>query len=130
VVDHLLHWFEGRLEAMRGLGVGEEQIAIDPGLGLDLSPGQDLEVMRRLGELCSLGPALHLSLPRRAFIGAPPSGSAEERPPAGEWGTVAAVTLAVRAGADILGIRERSSLQAMRLAGVVVRGTAGAGNVP
>jgi dihydropteroate synthase len=53
------------------------------------------------------------------------AGSWEERLPAGEreWGTVAAVTLAVREGADILRIHDRSSLQAMRLAGEVVCGS-------
>jgi dihydropteroate synthase len=123
VVDHLVAWFERRVEAMRELGVREEQIAIDPGLDFDLSPEQDLEVMRRLGELRALGLPLYVSLSRKDFIGAVLAGSWEERLPPGEreWGTVAAVTLAVRAGADILRIHDRSSLQAMRLAGVVTR---------
>jgi dihydropteroate synthase len=123
VIDHLVAWFEERVERMRELGVADEQIAIDPGLDFDLSPEQDLEVLRRLGELRSLGLALYVSLSRKDFIGAVLGGSWEERLPPGEreWGTVAAVTLAVRAGADILRIHDRSSLQAMRLAGVVVR---------
>jgi dihydropteroate synthase len=47
------------------------------------------------------------------------AGSWEERLPAAEreWGTVAAVALAVREGADVLRIHDRSSLQAMRVAG-------------
>ncbi len=124
VVDYMVRWFEGRVERMRELGVAEEQIAIDPGLDFDLSPEQDLEIMRRLGELRSLGLPLYVSLSRKDFIGAVLAGSWEERWPAGEreWGTVAAVTLAVRAGADVLRIHDRSSLQAMRLAGAVVRG--------
>lgn len=124
VVDQMVAWFEGRVERMRELGVRDEQIAIDPGLDFDLSPEQDLEVMRRLGELRSLGLALYVSLSRKDFIGAVLAGSWEERWPAGEreWGTVAAVTLAVGAGADVLRIHDRSSLQAMRLAGAVVRG--------
>jgi dihydropteroate synthase len=124
VIDHLLDWFEGRVERMRELGVADQQIAIDPGLDFDLSPEQDLEVMRRLGELRALGLPLYVSLSRKDFIGAVLAGSWEERRPAGEreWGTVAAVTLAVRAGADILRIHDRSSLQAMRLAGAVTRG--------
>jgi dihydropteroate synthase len=124
VVDYMVRWFERRVEAMRELGVGEEQIAIDPGLDFDLSPEQDLELMRRLGELRALGLPLYVSLSRKDFIGAVLAGSWEERrPPAErEWGTVAAVTLAVRAGADILRIHDRSSLQAMRLAGAVTRG--------
>jgi len=124
VVDHLVAWFEERVGRMRELGVRDEQIAIDPGLDFDLSPEQDLEIMRRLAELKALGLPLYVSLSRKDFIGAVLAGSWEERWPAGEreWGTVAATTLAVRGGADILRLHDRSSLQAMRLAGEVVRG--------
>jgi dihydropteroate synthase len=123
VVDHLKAWFEGRVELARELGVSEEQIAIDPGLDFDLSPEQDLEILRRLGELRSLGLPLYVSLSRKDFIGAVLAGSWEGRLPPGEreWGTVAAVALAVREGADILRIHDRSSLQAMRVAGHIVR---------
>jgi len=127
VVDHLRAWFEGRVELARGLGVAEEQIAIDPGLDFDLSPEQDLEILRRLGELRALGLPLYVSLSRKDFIGAVLAGSWEERLPAREreWGTVAAVTLAVREGADVLRIHDRSSLQALRVAGEIVRATGG-----
>jgi dihydropteroate synthase len=123
VVDHLRAWFEGRVERARELGVAEEQIAIDPGLDFDLSPEQDLEILRRLGELRALGLPLYVSLSRKDFIGAALAGSWEERLPAREreWGTVAAVTLAVREGADVLRIHDRSSLQAMRVAGEICR---------
>ncbi len=123
VVDHLRAWFEGRVEAARELGVHEEQIAIDPGLDFDLSPDQDLEVLRRLGELRSLGLPLYVSLSRKDFVGAVLAGSWEERWPAAEreWGTVAAVALAVRAGAGVLRIHDRSSLQAVRVAGRIAR---------
>jgi dihydropteroate synthase len=123
VVDHLKAWFEGRVELARELGVAVEQIAIDPGLDFDLSPDQDLEILRRLGELRSLGLPLYVSLSRKDFIGAVLGGSWDERwPPAErEWGTVAAVALAVREGADILRIHDRSSLQAMRVAGRIAR---------
>jgi dihydropteroate synthase len=123
VVDHLRAWFEGRVEVARDLGVSEEQIAIDPGLDFDLSPDQDLEILRRLGELRALGLPLYVSLSRKDFIGAVLAGSWDGRLPAREreWGTVAAVTLAVREGADVLRIHDRSSLQAMRVAGEICR---------
>ena len=123
VVDHLRAWFEGRVELARELGVAEEQIAIDPGLDFDLSPEQDLEILRRLGELRALGLPLYVSLSRKDFIGAALAGSWEERLPAREreWGTVAAVTLAVREGADVLRIHDRSSLQAMHVAAEICR---------
>jgi len=124
VIDHLKAWFEGRVELARELGVDEEQIAIDPGLDFDLSPDQDLEILRRLGELRELGLPLYVSLSRKDFIGAVLAGLWDERWPADEreWGTVAAVALAVREGADVLRIHDRSSLQAMRVAGRITRG--------
>jgi dihydropteroate synthase len=123
VVEHLLAWFGGRVERARQLGVAEEQIAIDPGLVFDLNTAQNLEILRRLPELRTLGLPLYVSLSRKDFIGAVLAGSWEERLPASEreWGTVAAVALAVRGGADVLRIHDRSSLQAMRVAGRVVR---------
>jgi dihydropteroate synthase len=122
VVEHLKSWFGGRVEQAVGLGVSEEQIAIDPGLDFDLTPEQDLEILRRLPELRALGLPLYVSLSRKDFVGAVLAGSWEERWPAGEreWGTVAAVALAVRGGADVLRIHDRSSLQAVRVAGGLV----------
>ncbi len=119
VVEHLKSWLGGRVEAASRLGVSEEQIAIDPGLDFDLTTEQDLEILRRLGELRSLGLPLYVSLSRKDFIGAVLADSWEGRLPAGEreWGTVAAAALAVREGADILRIHDRSTLQAVRVAG-------------
>jgi len=121
VVEHLKSWFGGRVEAASRLGVSEEQIAIDPGLDFDLTVDQDLEILRRLGELCSLGLPLYVSLSRKDFVGAVLAGSWEGRLPPGEreWGTVAAASLAVREGADILRIHDRSTLQAIRVAGAI-----------
>ncbi|HWC49530.1 MAG TPA: dihydropteroate synthase [Solirubrobacterales bacterium] len=132
VVDHLRAWFEARIEMARDLGVAEEQIAIDPGLDFDLSPEQDLEILRRLGELRALGLPLYVSLSRKDFIGAVLAGSWEERLPADEreWGTVAAVTLAVREGADILRIHDRSSLQAIHVAAAICRPLDADGTIP
>jgi dihydropteroate synthase len=119
VVEHLKSWFGGRVELASRLGVAEEQIAIDPGLDFDLTTEQDLEILRRQGELRTLGLPLYVSLSRKDFIGEVLAGSWEERLPASEreWGTVAAATLAVREGADILRIHDRSTLQAVRVAG-------------
>lgn len=125
VVAHLKQWFAGRVEAAAAAGVDPAQIAIDPGLDFDLTVEQDLEVLRRLGELRELGRPLYVSLSRKDFVGAVLAGNWEERLPANEreWGTVAAATLAVREGADVLRLHDRSALQAVRIAGLISRPT-------
>jgi dihydropteroate synthase len=120
-VDHLKDWFSGRLETATKRGVDEEQIALDPGLDFDLSVDDDLEILRRLGELKELGRPLYLSLSRKDFLGAALAGSWEERlPPRDrEWATAAAVALAVTAGADVLRLHDASALQAMQIAAAI-----------
>jgi dihydropteroate synthase len=120
-VDHLKGWFSGRLETATKRGVDEEQIALDPGLDFDLSVDDDLEILRRLGELKELGRPLYLSLSRKDFLGAVLAGSWEQRlPPRDrEWATAAAVALAVTAGADVLRLHDASALQAMQIAAAI-----------
>jgi dihydropteroate synthase len=127
-VEHLRAWFEGRIEAALARGVDEEQLALDPGLDFDLSVADDLEVLRRLGELKALGRPLYVSLSRKDFLGAILAGSWEERAPAREreWATSAAVALAVREGADVLRLHDASALQALRIAAAIERAAAAA----
>ena len=117
-VDHMRAWFSGRIEDALARGVATEQIALDPGLDFDLGVADDLEVLRRLGELRELGRPLYVSLSRKDFLGAVLAGSWEQRLPAGEreWATCAAAALAVANGADLLRLHDLSALQAMRIA--------------
>jgi len=123
VVDHLRAWFAERLEAALARGVAEEQIVLDPGIDFDLPVEEGLEILRRLEELHDLGRPLYVSLSRKDLIGALLAGSWEGRLPAEkrEWGTVAACSLAVAAGAQILRLHDRSALQAVRVAGRIAQ---------
>ncbi len=114
-VAHLLRWLEERMQLALDRGVAEEQIALDPGLDFDLSVDDDLEVMRRLGELRELGRPLFVALSRKDFLGAVLAGSWENRvPPADrEWATAGATALAVDAGAEIVRLHDRSALDAL-----------------
>lgn len=120
-VEHLKRWFSERLEAAIAGGVSEEQIALDPGLDFDLSVADDLEILRRLGELRELGRPLFVSLSRKDFLGAVLAGSWEERLPAErrESATAAAAALAVAGGAELLRLHDPSALQALRIAGAI-----------
>ena len=121
VVDHLKGWFAARVDAAMAAGVGEEQLALDPGLDFDLTVADGLEILRRLGELRELGRPLYVSLSRKDFLGAVLAGSWEKRLPAErrEWATAAATALAVANGADVLRLHDESALQAMRIAGAI-----------
>jgi dihydropteroate synthase len=120
-VAHLRRWFDERIERAVALGVDPEQIAIDPGLDFDLGTDDDLEVLRRLGELRSLGRALFVALSRKDFLGAVLAGSWERRAPATrrEAATLAATALAVDAGADVLRLHDVTALDAMRTAAAI-----------
>jgi dihydropteroate synthase len=123
-VDHLKRWFSERIGAALASGVDEEQIALDPGFDFDLSVEDDLELLRRLGELREFGRPLFVALSRKDFLGAVITGSWDGRAPAEdrEWATAAAATLAVAQGAEILRLHDRSALDAVRVAGRIVHG--------
>jgi dihydropteroate synthase len=121
VVDHLLSWFEERMSAAVAAGIAEEAIALDPGLDFDLTTADDLEILRRLDELHSLGRPLFVALSRKDFLGAVLADSWEERLPPGERGsaTLAAAALAVAGGAEMLRLHDVEALDAMRVAAAI-----------
>jgi dihydropteroate synthase len=120
-VDHLRAWFESRISDAVGRGVDEEQIALDPGFDFDLSVDDDIEVLRRLGELRELGRPLFVALSRKDFLGALVAGSWERRAPAEEReaATLAAATIAVANGAEVLRLHDHSALDALRTAAAI-----------
>jgi dihydropteroate synthase len=122
VIGHLKQWFAARIERAAELGVAPEQIALDPGFDFDLSVDDDLELLRRLGDLRELGRPLFVALSRKDFLGAVAAGSWEERLPAEERGpaTMAATAIAVAQGAEVLRLHDVEALDAMRTAAAIV----------
>jgi len=117
-IEHLKRWFAEHVDAALARGVVEEQIVLDPGLDFDLTVADDLEILRRLGDLHDLGRPLFVSLSRKDFLGAVLAGSWEKRlgPERREWATAAATALAVAAGAQLLRLHDSSTLDALRVA--------------
>ena len=120
-VAHLVEWFGERIEGAVAAGIAEEAIALDPGLDFDLSVADDLEILRRLGELRSLGRPLFVALSRKDFLGAVLTGSWEERAAPGERGpaTLSAAALAAADGAEMLRLHDAEALDAMRVAAAI-----------
>lgn len=86
----------------RSAGVEDEMIILDPGIGFGKTVEQNLELIRRLDELKSLGFPILLGPSRKSFIGytlnLPPDQRLE--------GTLAACVLGIQAGANILRVHD------------------------
>ncbi|MGD0115025.1 MAG: dihydropteroate synthase [Dehalococcoidia bacterium] len=100
-------------------GVPRERLILDPGFGFGWSVGHNLEILRRLPELRSLGRPLLVGTSRKSTIGAVLGAPVEER----LFGTAASVAIAVANGADIVRVHDvKEMLQVCRFADAVVRG--------
>ena len=118
VVAHQKTWFSERIAAAAAAGVAEEAIVLDPGPDFDKGVDDDIELLRRLGELRELGRPLFAAISRKDFLGAIVAGSWERRVDADDRGaaTAAAATLATLQGAEILRLHDAEALDAVRVA--------------
>lgn len=102
-------------------GISSDRIVVDPGFGFGKTPAQNLELMRRLGELRGLGLPVLLGPSRKSTIGVVSGGAA---PGDRDDGTLALLALAVAGGVSILRVHNvAAARQAVRVADAVVRGT-------
>ena len=96
-----------------------ERLIVDPGFGFGWKEEHNLEMLRRLGELKSLGLPILVGTSRKSTIGAVLDLPVEER----LFGTAASVALAIANGADIVRVHDvKEMLQVCRVADAVVRG--------
>ncbi len=79
-------------------GVTREHIVIDPGLGFGKSVGQNMELLRHVGELTKLGFPVYIGASRKRFVGRVSIGESSE--PADRLaGSIAATVLGAVGGA-------------------------------
>jgi dihydropteroate synthase len=108
-----------RAEAALRAGIDPDNIVLDPGFGFGKSTAQNLELMRRLGELTDLGYPLLVGMSRKSTIGkvlgdAPPSERLE--------GTAATVALAIAYGASIVRVHDVGAMtRVARMSDAIVR---------
>jgi dihydropteroate synthase len=101
------------------VGLGHEHVIVDPGFGFGKTPEQNLEVLRRLGELRALERPILIGTSRKSMIGhvlpaTPPAERSE--------GTAATVALGIAFGADIVRVHDvRAMVRVARVADAVVR---------
>jgi len=101
-------------------GLPPDRLIVDPGFGFGWKPDQNIEMLRRLGELETLGLPLLIGTSRKSTIGAVLGGA-----PAPErlFGTAASVALSIANGADIVRVHDVAAMKQVALfADAVARG--------
>jgi dihydropteroate synthase len=117
VVTDVRAFLAERTEAAVAAGVAQERIWLDPGIGFGKTLEQNLELLRRLGEIASLGFPLVVGASRKSFIAKIDGSEVGER----LGGSIAASVLAAANGADVLRVHDVAEMaQALRVAGAVL----------
>jgi dihydropteroate synthase len=102
----------------RASGIADDHIIIDPGIGFGKTREENLEIVRRLPELRSIGFPLLIGPSRKSFIGKTLDLPANER----LEGTAAAVALSIAGGADIVRVHDvKPMVRVARMADAIAR---------
>ncbi len=105
IIAAMKEFFRASLRIAEEAGVEREKIILDPGIGFGKDHGENLQVLRRLGELLELDGEeypLLLGASRKSFIGHVMDLPVEERMEA----TGAVCVLGIRAGCHILRVHD------------------------
>ena len=117
-IAEILKTLRRSLETARQAGVPEENLIIDPGLGIGKNWKHDLEIIRRLDDLQVLKKPVLLGPSRKSFIkmvlDLPPEDRVE--------GTAAAVAIGIAKGADIVRVHDvKPMVRVARMSDAIIR---------
>jgi dihydropteroate synthase len=119
VVTEVSDFLRERGDHLRALGVADERIVYDPGIGFGKSVEHNTELLRRQRELLALGRPLLLGWSRKSTLGAITGRDASERLAA----SVAAALAAVLYGASVVRVHDVAAtvdaLKVWRAAGLI-----------
>jgi dihydropteroate synthase len=125
VVADVVSFLRERMNAAIAEGVAPEQIVLDPGPDFAKTPAQTVAVLRRLDALRELGRPLLIAVSRKDFLGAIVGHAPAERDAA----TLAAVSFAADAGAEIFRLHEIAAAADFLAVRAVLRGERVLGDV-
>jgi dihydropteroate synthase len=118
VISDIRAGFEASIEIARRSGLAREQLIADPGFGFGWTVEHNLEMLRRLEELTTLGLPLLVGTSRKSTIGAVLEAPEDQR----LFGTAATVALAIANGADIVRVHDVPEMaQVARMTDAIVR---------
>ena len=100
-------------------GVGRDRLILDPGLGFGKTGRHNLELLRRMRELTSLGYPILVGPSRKRFLGEILGTPEQDR----VEGTAAAVALAIAGGASAVRVHDvKPVARVVKVADAIVRG--------
>ena len=113
VVREVKEFLSERIEAALALGISEQKIAIDPGIGFGKTLRHNLELLDGLADIASLGPSVVVGASRKRFLGT----ICDTSPPSSLVGATCATTiLGLNAGAKIFRVHDvAQNYQALRV---------------
>ena len=117
VVADVSRELRARAEAAIAAGVSRARIVLDPGFGFAKRAEHSIAALSRLGDFHALGYPILSGPSRKSFL----QTGLGERPPSGRiWGTAAAVTASVLAGAHIVRVHDvREMADVVRVADTI-----------
>jgi dihydropteroate synthase len=102
LIPDIIADLEESIVLARQAGIKDSDIIIDPGIGFGKDLAQNLEVMRRLSELCCLGYPLLLGTSRKSIIGKTLDLPADQR----LEGTAATIACGIASGAAMIRVHD------------------------
>jgi dihydropteroate synthase len=118
VLGEVIRELADRVRDAEAAGVDRRRIIVDPGIGFAKAAAQSLDVLARFDELHGLGLPLLSGPSRKSFL----TTALGDVPPGQRvWGTAAAVTASVLAGAHIVRVHDvREMMQVVRTADAIL----------
>jgi dihydropteroate synthase len=127
VVGEVKAFLAERLEFALREGVARERILLDPGIGFGKTVEHNLELLRRLPELLTLGAPIVIGTSRKGFLGrivAPEPGASQPADAAERLaGTVASNVLAYERGASVFRVHDVAPVRAALAVAAATLGT-------
>lgn len=102
VVREVVSFLHERIEAAVSQGVRREQIVVDPGFGFGKTLEHNLELLRRLDELASLGAPILVGTSRKSMLGQILSVGPRDR----VFGMAATVAVALERGVEMVRVHD------------------------
>ncbi|KKD38572.1 dihydropteroate synthase [Limnoraphis robusta CS-951] len=119
LIGEILQFFQERIQACKNARIYPDNIILDPGIGFAKTYEQNLEILRQLPKLRSLGFPLLIGPSRKSFIGHILN---QSDPQKRVWGTAAACVAAIVGSGDILRVHDvKEMVDVCRVADAIYR---------